>query len=291
MSSERKVAGVVRGDGFHWVGDGFHVTNLFPSGNAIADRLSPFLLMDYHAPYQYTPTERPRGVGVHPHRGFETVTLAFEGTLAHHDSTGQGGIITPGDAQWMTAARGILHKEYHERAWARAGGTMHMMQLWVNLPAAAKMDTPRYQALTGDQMALVQLGDGSGTVKVIAGEYGGVRGPAETVTPVNLWELNLRPGGRAEMSFDDRDNAGLFVLDGSVTVNGVAASKAELVLFDNAGNDVRVDSAGGAHLLLLGGEPIREQVMAYGPFVMNTKEEIIRAVEDYNAGAFGHLDD
>lgn len=289
MGSDRKVQGVVRGDGFHWVGDGFRVTNLFPSGNDLGARLSPFLLMDYHAPYDYSPTDRPRGVGAHPHRGFETVTLAFEGTLAHHDSTGGGGTIGPGDAQWMTAASGILHKEYHEREWAARGGRMHMMQLWVNLPAAHKMDTPSYQSLLETEMGRVELADDAGDVRVIAGEYGGVHGPARTLTPINLWEIRLNANGRAGMAFPASENAGLFVLDGSVVVNGTKATSYELVVFDNLGENIAVETEAGAHLLLLNGEPIDEPIVSHGPFVMNTRDEILQAYRDFEAGKFGHL--
>lgn len=289
MSKKRTVTGVFRGNGFHWVGDGFHVTNLFPSAADLGSRISPFLLMDYHAPYEYRPTDRPRGVGAHPHRGFETVTLAFEGALAHHDSTGAGGIIRPGDVQWMTAAGGILHKEYHEQEWAAQGGRMHMMQLWVNLPAADKMEAPGYQPLVGADMGRVELPDGNGTVKVIAGEYRGIRGPARTFTPINLWELRLQPGGRADMAFPAFENTALFVLEGNVTANGTAAGGQRLILFENDGEDIGVESEVGAHVLLLNGEPIDEPVFSYGPFVMNNRDEIIRAVQDFEAGKFGHL--
>ena len=289
MANQRTVTGVFGGNGFHWVGDGFHVTNLFPSGNDLAGRLSPFLLMDYHAPYDYASTERPRGVGVHPHRGFETVTLAFDGALAHHDSTGSGGIIRPGDVQWMTAARAILHKEYHEAEWARQGGRMHMMQLWVNLPAAEKMADPGYQPLVEADMGRVELPYGAGTIKVIAGEYGGVRGPARTFTPINLWEVRLPADGHLDMAFPARENTALFVLEGVVTANGATAGAAQLILFDNAGEDIAVESSQGAHLLVLNGEPIDEPVVFYGPFVMNSRDEIVEAVRDYEAGKFGHL--
>lgn len=289
MSTRRKVTGVFRGDGFHWVGDGFHVTNLFPSGNGLAGRLSPFLLMDYHAAYDYAPTDRPRGVGAHPHRGFETVTLAFDGALAHHDSTGGGGIIRPGDVQWMTAARAILHKEYHEAEWARTGGRMHMMQLWVNLPAADKLADPGYQPLVAAEMGRVELPYGAGEVKVIAGEYRGVRGPARTFTPINLWDVRLPADGRVDMDFPAQENTALFVLDGDVTANGTTAGAAELILFDNDGEDISVESRQGAHLLLLNGEPIDDPVVFYGPFVMNSRDEIIEALRDFEAGKFGQL--
>lgn len=289
MSEQRKVAGVFAGDRIHWVGDGFRVTQVFPGGNDLGDRISPFLLMDYHAPYEYTPTDTPRGVGVHPHRGFETVTLAFEGALAHHDSSGGGGVISAGDVQWMTAAKGILHKEYHEQEWARRGGRMHMMQLWVNLPAAHKMDAPGYQPLTAESLGHVDLPDGAGTVTIVAGEYQGVRGPAKTATPINLWRIQLAPGGTMEMSFPARENTALFVLEGEVGVNGALAHDAQLVLFENEGDHIEAHSDSGAHLLLLNGEPIDEPVVSHGPFVMNTRQEIVDAIRDFEAGRFGHL--
>ncbi|MDE0802142.1 MAG: pirin family protein [Acidimicrobiales bacterium] len=289
MADRRKVAGVFEGDGFHWVGDGFHVTQLFPSPNDLTERLSPFLLMDYGAPHDYEPTTTPRGVGVHPHRGFETVTVAFEGALAHHDSSGGGGVIRAGDVQWMTAARGILHKEYHDAEWAETGGRMHMMQLWVNLPAANKMDDPKYQSLTADAMGVVDLAGDNGRVRIIAGEYQGVRGPAETFTQVDLWDATLNPGGSMELSFPATDNAALFVMDGTVEANGAIARQNSLVLFENQGEDIAVAAEAGARFLVLAGTPIDEPVVSYGPFVMNTRAEIVEAIDAFNAGEFGSL--
>ncbi|MGQ0629562.1 MAG: pirin family protein [Sporichthyaceae bacterium] len=289
MGKQRSVTGVLGGNGFHWVGDGFHVVNLFPSGNDLGQLISPFLLMDYHAPYDYAPTDRPRGVGVHPHRGFETVTLAFEGALAHHDSTGAGGIIAPGDVQWMTAAGGILHKEYHEADWARAGGRMHMMQLWVNLPKAEKMSDPGYQPLLAADMGQVVLPGGAGSVNVIAGQYRGTRGPARTFTPINLWEVRLNAGGRLDAAFPVSENTAVFVLDGEVRAGDHVARPQQLLLFSHDGEEISVESEHGAHLLVLNGEPIEEPVFSYGPFVMNEREEIVQAMRDFEAGKFGHL--
>jgi quercetin 2,3-dioxygenase len=287
MSELRKVEGVYGGQGFHWVGDGFHVTQVFPGAHDLGHRISPFLLMDYHAPYEYGPTDTPRGVGVHPHRGFETVTLAFEGAVAHHDSTGAGGVIRAGDVQWMTAAKGILHKEYHEAEWAKTGGRFHMMQLWVNLPAAHKMDDPGYQPLAAVDMGRVQLDDG--VVTVIAGEYRGVKGPARTTTPINLWRVDLGEGASMDMSFPAAHNAAVFVMEGSVNANGTEAGEHRLVLFENEGSDIHLVAPQGAQLLVLEGEPIDEPVVAYGPFVMNTREEIAQAYADLRDGRFGHL--
>lgn len=291
MTTQRNVAGVFRGDGFHWVGDGFHVTQVFPAANDLGRRISPFLMMDYGAPHEYSPTSTPRGVGVHPHRGFETVTIAFDGALAHHDSAGGGGVIRPGDVQWMTAARGILHKEYHEAEWAKTGGVMHMMQLWVNLPAAHKMDEPKYQPLAADAMGVVDLPDGAGQVRVIAGEYAGVAGPAETFTSIDLWDATLAAGGAMAMSFPATDNAAVFVMEGAIEANGTTADAHELLLFDNDGEDITVRTEQGAHVLVLAGTPIDEPVVSYGPFVMNTRAEIVEAIDAFNAGEFGVLSD
>jgi redox-sensitive bicupin YhaK (pirin superfamily) len=291
MSSERKISGVFHGGEFHWVGDGFRVANYFPSGNDIGQKLSPFLLMDYHPFHNYPPTKQLRGVGPHPHRGFETVTIAWQGTIAHHDSDGNAGVIGPGDVQWMTAASGILHKEYHEQAFAERGGPMHMMQLWVNLPRAHKMEPPRYQPILASEMATVELEEGAGVVRLIAGQFRGVRGPARTFSPINLWEIVLHPKGRLELSFPPRENAALLVLDGNVTINGhVEATENQLVLFANEGQDIQLRASSGARVLLLNGEPIDEPVVQYGPFVMNTTEEIRQAITDYKGGKFGKLD-
>lgn len=287
----RSVHRVVRGEHFHWVGDGFRVTNLFPSAADLGMRISPFLLLDYAAPFDFEPTEHPGGVGVHPHRGFETVTLAFEGSVAHHDSTGAGGVIHPGDVQWMTAASGVLHKEYHEVEWARRGGRFHMVQLWVNLPAAHKMGPPRYQGLTAEQIGRSDLPDGAGIVRVVAGRYGDHVGPAETVTPINLWDLQLTGAAPVQLSFPRDETVALLVLDGSVTVNGTAANHRDLVVLDDDGTDLTVDAAEPARLLLLNGTRIDEPVVAYGPFVMNTRTQIMEAIQDFESGAFGHLDD
>jgi redox-sensitive bicupin YhaK (pirin superfamily) len=292
MTAERKIAGIYHGAPIHWVGDGFRVSNYFPSGNDFGQRVSPFILMDYAAPYRFPPTKNlQRGVGPHPHRGFETVTLAFEGSVAHHDSGGNAGIIGAGDVQWMTAASGVMHKEYHEREFARAGGTFHMMQLWVNLPKAHKMDPPRYQTLTAQQMGQIQLPDSGGHVRVIAGEHGGVKGPAKTFTPVSMFDIHLNPAGQATFSVATPDNALLLAMQGEVEINGEIASALDLVLFENEGERITVRARQEARFLLLSGEPIDEPVVQYGPFVMNTEQEIRQAIEDFNHGKFGELAD
>ena len=287
---ERKVAGVYHSDGFHWVGDGFRVTNYFPSGHDFANKISPYILLDYHAPYDYAPTDKPRGVGVHPHRGFETVTLAFEGKVAHHDSAGHAGVVGPGDVQWMTAASGVLHKEYHEKNFARAGGTMHMAQIWVNLPREHKMDPPRYQSIAAAEKGVVTLPDGAGEIRVIAGEFQGVRGPAKTFTTVNMFEILLNAGGHAALSFPARQNTALLVMKGDVTINGKdRAGSLDLILLENAGENFTIEATTEAHVLLLNGDPIDEPVVQHGPFVMNTMDEIRQAFTDFQQGKFGSL--
>ena len=293
MTTERKIEGVYGAPPAHWVGDGFRVMGYFSAIPDIQRKLSPFLLFDYHAPYNYPPTQNERrGVGPHPHRGFETVTLAFQGSVAHHDSTGSGGVIGPGDVQWMTAASGILHREYQEKEFARAGGPMQMAQIWVNLPRAHKMDAPRYQALAAEQMGRVALPDEAGVVRVIAGEYQGVRGPAKTFTPLKLLDVRLNRKGRADFSFPAQENAGLLVMKGAVSINGKTHAAAnDFVLFRNEGEHLSVEAESEAHLLVLEGAPIREPVVAYVPFVMNSEQEIRQAIDDFKRGAFGELAD
>jgi quercetin 2,3-dioxygenase len=288
----RRIDRVVAAPRPHWVGDGFHVSGFF---NAIPDaqrKLSPFLLLDYGAPREFPPTANARrGVGPHPHRGFETVTIAFQGSVAHHDSTGKGGVIGPGDVQWMTAASGILHREYHEESFARRGGTMQMAQIWVNLPRAHKMDPPGYQTITADRIAAANLPNGAGTVRVIAGEYLGVRGPAKTFTPVTMLDVRLVEKGRADIDVPARHNAALLVMKGEIAVSSETASENEFVVFANAGERIVVEVKSEAQLLLLAGEPIEEPIVSYGPFVMNTEGEIRQAMVDFQAGKFGELED
>lgn len=285
----RQLASVHTGDGFHWVGDGFYVTQLLPGSRQLREAADPFLLMDYHPVREYPPTSRQRGVGPHPHRGFETVTLAFEGAVQHHDSTGAGGIIYPGDAQWMTAARGILHKEYHEREWAAQGGRFHVMQLWVNLPSRDKMNEPRYQALTAESMGKVKL-PGGGTVILYAGELDGEVGPAHTHTPINLWDLHMVANETVELAVPDGHTLMVFALDGDITTAGGTIGFEQLGLFERAGDVLQLTAPEtGARAIVLGGEPIGEPVVFYGPFAMTTQAEIVQAVNDFNAGAFGHL--
>ncbi|MBN8739303.1 MAG: quercetin 2,3-dioxygenase [Lysobacterales bacterium 69-70] len=273
----------------HWVGDGFPVRSLF-SYDSLGRHLSPFLLLDYAGPARFEPAAQRRGVGVHPHRGFETVTIVYDGEVDHRDSTGAGGHIGPGDVQWMTAASGILHEEFHSDAFTRQGGTLEMAQLWVNLPARDKMSEPGYQSLREGDIPSVALADGAGTVRVIAGEFAGVSGPARTHTPMNVWDLRLKQGGATALELPEGHTLALAVLRGTVLVNGDSVVReAQLVQFDRAGRGIALEANSDAVLLLLGGEPIDEPVVGYGPFVMNTAQEIRDAVADFNGGRFGRI--
>jgi redox-sensitive bicupin YhaK (pirin superfamily) len=287
----RGIEGVYRPPPLHWVGDGFRVAGYFSAIPDAVHKLSPFLMLDYHPPYDYAPTQRPRGVGVHPHRGFETVTIAWEGSVAHHDSAGGGGVIGPGDVQWMTAASGVLHKEYHEQDFARRGGTFHMAQLWVNLPKAHKWDAPRYQALTSDSMGVVTLPDEAGSVRVLAGEFRGTRGPARTFTPIDVYDVRLRDKARLSLDFPARHNLAILVMKGDGIFNGTNVTTHDFAIFENDGERVEVEADGETQLLVLSGEPIDEPVVQYGPFVMNTEDELLAAFRDFNSGKFGELAD
>jgi redox-sensitive bicupin YhaK (pirin superfamily) len=274
----------------HWVGDGFPVrTMLSYDGDAAA--VSPFLLLDYAAPRPFRPTADRRGVGAHPHRGFETVTLVYQGEVEHRDSAGNAGRLGPGDVQWMTAASGVLHEEFHGRAFAERGGVFEVAQVWVNLPAAHKMDPPRYQDLRDAAFPVVRLPDGRGSVRVVAGEVLGARGPARTVTPVTIADLRLDAGGRADLSLPRGHTALLLVTRGPVVVNDTTeAPEGHLVLLDREGESFRVAAEGEGRVLVLGGEPLHEPVVGQGPFVMNTRAEIARAMDDFRSGRFGRLE-
>ncbi len=275
----------------HYVGDGFRVHNFIPGTRLDMQRMSPFIFLDYNSKFHFPPSERPRGVGVHPHRGFETVTIAYKGRIAHHDSSGNSGVIGEGEVQWMTAASGVLHKEYHETEFSAQGGDFHMVQLWVNLPARFKMSPPKYQAITRDMVARYVLPDSAGEVRIIAGEYQGVRGPASTFTPMHLYNAHLRAGAQAEFVFPADYNTALLVVEGHVHINGVTSAPVDnFVLFQNDGEAFRLEAQEDALVLILSGEPIREPVAAQGPFVMNTRAEIIQAFEDFHSGKFGYLE-
>ncbi|HDL6872692.1 TPA: pirin family protein [Yersinia enterocolitica] len=286
----KKVQGIYRAPRQHWVGDGFPVRSLF-SYQSHGKQLSPFLLLDYAGPMDFTPTQHRRGVGQHPHRGFETVTIVYDGEVEHRDSTGKGGIIGPGDVQWMTAGGGILHEEFHSDAFAKRGGAFEMVQLWVNLPAKDKMTAPGYQAIRNETIPQVALPEGAGSLRVIAGYYAGKNGPANTFSPLNVWDIRLNQGKSAEFSLPDGWNTALIVLRGTVQVNGDAIARdAEMVLLDSAGSNVTIEANNDAVLLLLSGEPIDEPIIGYGPFVMNTQEQIAEAIADFNSGRFGSMD-
>jgi hypothetical protein len=254
--------------------------------------MSPFFLLDYQKPEVFTPTTRRRGVGTHPHRGFETVTIAYQGSIQHRDSGGNGGIIGPGEVQWMTAGSGILHNEFHEEAFARAGGILHMMQIWVNLPRRHKLAAPKYQALTDRSIEAVPLADDRGVVRVISGAYQDRQGPAETFSPAHVLDLRLKPGAEVRLPTPREFNTALLVLEGQVTANGSKpVSAGEFILFKNDGDEVFVESRSESIVMFLSGAPIDEPLVHYGPFVMNTVDEINQAVEDFNSGRFGDLRD
>jgi redox-sensitive bicupin YhaK (pirin superfamily) len=273
----------------HWVGDGFPVHGMFGyTGDTKA--ISPFLLLDYAAPTTFQPTDQRRGVGQHPHRGFETVTIVYDGEVEHRDSTGGGGVIGPGDVQWMTAGGGIIHEEFHSTAYGKRGGPFEMAQLWVNLPAKDKRTPAGYQAITSAQIPEVALPDGAGTVRVVAGELGGNKGPARTFTPMNVWDVRLRAGKTADLAQPEGWTVQVVVMAGTVQVNGDTVLRAaQMATLDTAGRGVTIEANNDAKLLLLAGEPIDEPVVGYGPFVMNTREEIVQAIEDFNGGKFGRM--
>jgi redox-sensitive bicupin YhaK (pirin superfamily) len=290
MNQIKSVTGVYKPGSTHIVGDGFPVRNIFPSHD-LTEEISPFLLLDYAGPAYFSPTGQPRGVGEHPHRGFETVTIVYQGAVAHRDSAGNAGIIGPGDVQWMTAASGVVHEELHEPAFAKQGGTLQMIQLWVNLPRIAKMCAPRYQTLLNDDIPQSNLGENGGLLRVIAGEYQDMKGPARTFTPVHLYDLRLPTGHQAELSLPDGFNTGVFVLGGVVMVNrSQKVGEAEMALCDPRGTQLHLEAIEEATVLVLSGEPIHEPVARMGPFVMNTEEELVQAVNDYRAGRMGHLE-
>lgn len=274
----------------HFVGDGFRVHNFIPSRHGLdMHRMSPFIMMDYGAKFHVPPSDSPKGVGVHPHRGFETVTIAYKGRVAHHDSAGGGGIIGEGDVQWMTAASGVLHKEYHEESFSKTGGDFQMIQLWVNLPAKDKMSAPKYQAIENAAMPKVMVE--KGFVEVIAGNFQGVRGKASTFTPVHMFNAHLEAGGNSVFEFPAAFNTCLVVVEGEIRINGSDESVPldHFVLFANEGETFHIEATETSKVLILSGEPIREPIASHGPFVMNTRQEIMQAFQDFEAGKFGTL--
>ena len=287
---KKTVAAVLNPPAPHMVGDGFRVHNFFPSGYKL--KMSPFFMLDYNAKVNFSARNEPRGVGVHPHRGFETVTIAYHGAIAHHDSAGNSGVIYPGDVQWMTAARGILHKEYHEEHFSKAGGFFQMVQLWVNLPAKDKMSPPKYQGIKNADIAKYSLPDGAGVVEVIAGEYEGLKGSADTFSPIETYNVRLNKGGKAAFTFPSSYNTGFVVIEGLIKVNGNEVAEVnQFVHFNHDGEQIEVEALEDSIVLVLSGEPINEPIAQYGPFLMNTPEQIQEAISDYNQGKFGYLED
>ena len=292
MENKRSIESIIAPPPPHMVGDGFRVHSFFPGGRLIdKKRMSPFFLLDYNAKVEFSPTSTPRGVGVHPHRGFETVTIAYHGRIAHHDSAGNSGVIGEGDVQWMTAASGLLHKEYHEESFSRAGGLFQMVQLWVNLPAQYKMSPPKYQEITHGMMGNYPLPADKGRVEIIAGEYKGVKGPASTFTSMHVYNLRLKKSAKLDLEFPSHYNTGFLIIEGNAVVNDKEAGADHFILFKNDGESISVEALEDSIILVLSGEPINEPIAQYGPFLMNTWEELQEAIQDVNAGKFGVLED
>lgn len=285
----KNIIGIYTSPRGHWVGDGFPVRTLF-SYDTMGKHISPFLLLDHAGPADFTPTTQRRGVGQHPHRGFETVTIVYEGEVEHRDSTGAGGTIGPGDVQWMTAAKGILHEEFHSQAFAKRGGALEMVQLWVNLPAKDKMSDAGYQTILDGDIPSLPLANGAGSLRLIAGQFAGHTGPACTFTPIDVWDLRLNGGKAVTLDLHAGRNSALVVLKGTVQVNGgELAREGQLVLFERDGEQISLESNADAMVLLLSGEPIDEPIVGHGPFVMNTEQEIHQAIADFQSGQFGQL--
>lgn len=277
----------------HFVGDGFRVHNFIPSGYRLdMQRMNPFIMLDYNSKFHFEPSDTPKGVGVHPHRGFETVTIAYKGKVEHHDSSGGGGVIGEGDVQWMTAASGVLHKEFHEKEWSKTGGEFQMVQLWVNLPAKDKMSKPKYQALENSKINRFKSDDKKTEIEIIAGEYKGIKGSASTFTPLHLYNVKMAKNAKTEMNLPKNFNTALLVIEGSITINGTEKVDTNyFALMDNDGESFTINANENAIYLVLSGEPINEPIAAHGPFVMNTRQELVQAFEDFNQGRFGTLEE
>jgi redox-sensitive bicupin YhaK (pirin superfamily) len=289
----RNIEAIIKPGTPHFVGDGFRVHNFIPKAGPLSmQRMDPFIMMDYNADFYFPPSAKPKGVGAHPHRGFETVTIVYKGKLAHHDSSGNSGVIGEGDVQWMTAASGILHQEYHEHEFSKMGGNVHMVQLWVNLPAKDKKSKPKYQDLREDAMGKYKLSGDNGVIEVIAGSYMDVKGPAFTFTPIHLLNAKMNKGGIVVFDFPAHYNTGLLVIEGEIRINDnqVAATN-EFVLLENKGTTFTVEAIERAIILVFSGESINEPIVSQGPFVMNTLEELNEAFMDYNMGRFGFMDE
>jgi redox-sensitive bicupin YhaK (pirin superfamily) len=287
----KKITATRKSNGGHWVGNGFPVRNIFDYGPG-AEALSPFLLMDYAGPVEFDATTEKRGVGEHPHRGFETVSIVYKGQVSHRDSGGGGGTIGPGDVQWMTAGSGVVHEEFHGRSYAETGGPFEMIQLWVNLPKKDKMTKPRYQGISDGLIPAVPLAEGAGTVRIIAGKFENIAGPALTFSPMNVWDLAVKKGATVRLPARAGETTALFVMKGSLTVGyAPPVGEAELALLDPAGDGVEFLAVEECRILFLNGAPLNEPIVGYGPFVMNTEAEIRQAFEDYKSGRMGHLKD
>ncbi|MET0774156.1 MAG: pirin family protein [Pseudomonas mandelii] len=285
----KNIIGIYTSPRTHWVGDGFPVRTLFSYDN-LAKHISPFLLLDHAGPAEFTPTTERRGVGQHPHRGFETVTIVYKGEVEHRDSTGSGGRIGPGDVQWMTAASGILHEEFHSEEFARTGGTLEMVQLWVNLPAKDKMADAGYQTILDSDIPSIPLKDNAGSLRLIAGEFDGHTGPSRTFTPIDVWDLRLNGGKLLTLDLHEGRNTALVVLRGTVQVNGLElVREGQLALFERNGHQLTLEANNDAVVLLLSGEPIDEPIVGHGPFVMNSEQEIQQAFTDFQSGRFGRM--
>lgn len=285
----KKVIGVYQAARPHWVGDGFPVRNIF-SYNTFGQHISPFLLLDYAAPHDFAPTKSPRGVGQHPHRGFETVTIAYQGEVSHRDSSGGGGTIHQGDVQWMTAGGGIIHEEFHSEAFTANGGPFEMVQLWVNLPAKDKMTAPRYQSIVNVDIPVINLADEAGTLRVIAGQYDDIAGPAETFSPIDIWDIKLNAGKKVTLAAPEGRNVAVVILQGTAQINGDEVLRsANLAILDKEAGQFTLEADQDTTLLVLSGEPLNEPIEGYGPFVMNTPLQIREAIDDFNAGRFGAI--
>jgi quercetin 2,3-dioxygenase len=284
----KKLSFIKRSNGGHWVGDGFPVQSIF-SYSDIADKISPFLLMDHAGPTTFPPTQKKLGVGQHPHRGFETVTIVYQGGVSHRDSSGGGGTIGPGDVQWMTAASGLIHEEFHSETFARQGGPFEMIQLWVNLPAKEKMSTPGYQGITVDQIPHIVLANNAGIARVIAGSIGDATGPADTFTPMNVWDLRLKAGCTLSLELPSGHTTALYVLSGALNVDNQTIEATEMAVMERDGTELKAEITQDAVVLLLSGDPFNEPIVGHGPFVMNTRAEIMQAMQDYNNGKFGQI--
>lgn len=292
MATKKSIEYIISPPAPHMVGDGFRVHSFFPGGRLIdKKRMSPFFMLDYGSKIDFSPSDEPRGVGVHPHAGFETVTIAYHGKIAHHDSAGNSGVIGEGDVQWMTAGSGLLHKEYHEENFSKTGGSFQMVQLWVNLPSAHKKTKPKYQEITNNMIGKAFLDDDNSYVEVIAGEYNGVKGPASTFTPIHVYNVKMKKGASATMNLPSHYNTGLLVIEGNVTMNESSVATDHFVLFKNDGEEIIIEATEDAVVLVLSGEPINEPIAAYGPFLMNTWAEVEQAIQEVNAGKFGVLEE